>query len=53
MKLILVTYFLVAVILGVGFIYCANSIGQSKTNQAPIKKEQIVHKKFSKTKNKF
>jgi len=50
MKLILVTYFLVSVILGIGFIYFANSIGHSKAEKASSKKEQIVHKSLSNAK---
>jgi len=50
MRVILVAYFLLAVIFGVGFIYCSNSIGHSKTNQDPIKKEQTVYKRLSKIK---
>jgi hypothetical protein len=53
MKVILVLYVLSAIILGVGFIYCANSIGHSETKQAPIKKEQTVHQKLTKVKNRF
>ncbi len=49
MKRILIAYLLSMVAISAGFIYCANSIGHSKT-KAVIEKKQVWPKKADKTK---